>query len=293
MTRRPVQVVIVAYHAPEQLNRCLASLRGTAGRTTVIDNSRSPSIEAVAARHGVTYVDAGRNLGFAAGVNLALKQLRAGPPTDVLLLNPDAVVDEPVIEELTHYMHRDGGDRIGAASPRLIGPDGKEQRVLWPFPTPWRACAEALGLMGLPARQTFVVGAVLLLRWEALCDVGAFDERFFLYAEETDWQRRAVQLGWRSEVCPHSFASHLGAGSSSDAYVREALFHAGQEAYILKWHGTFGWWIYRSAACLGACVRVCLLAGPRRAAARRRALLYLRDPRKVARPAIEDHLECW
>ena len=48
----------------------------------------------------------------------------------------------------------------------------------------------------------FVIGSILLIRAAALAQVGAFDERFFLYAEETDWQFRARRLGWRSALCP-------------------------------------------------------------------------------------------
>src|SRR5207247_3678936 len=105
-----------------------------------------------------------------------------------LLLNPDAVIAPGELERLQEFLHGPGNDRVAAVSPRLRGPDGAEQRVQWSFPTPGRAWAEALGFGRLPTRRTFVIGAVLLLRWEALRQVGLFDERYFLYAEEADWQ---------------------------------------------------------------------------------------------------------
>jgi GT2 family glycosyltransferase len=132
-----------------------------------------------------------------------------------------------------------------------------------------------------------VIGAVLLLRWDALSQVGLFDERFFLYAEEVDWQRRALALGWRSAVCDEVVASHIGAGTSDDPLRREALFHAAHETYIRKWYGRRGWWVYRTAACLGAAARAAVLPGGRRAEARRRALLYLRGPRRSASLMLE------
>jgi GT2 family glycosyltransferase len=167
-------------------------------------------------------------------------------------------------------------------SPRLIGDNGQEQRVSWPFPTPGRSWAEAVGLGHVPARRTFVIGAVLLLRWEALLGVGLFDERFFLYAEEADWQRRALTLGWSSRLDADSVASHVGTGTSTDPVTREALFHAAQETYVRKWHGRSGWEVYRSAACLGAAARAVFLPGERRAEASRRAALYFRGPRRCA-----------
>ncbi len=44
---------------------------------------------------------------------------------------------------------------------------------------------------------------------------------------------------------------HAGAGTSSDSATAEALFHAGQETYVRKWHGPVGWAVYRSAMCAG------------------------------------------
>jgi GT2 family glycosyltransferase len=283
---RPVHALVVAYHRPRQLDRCLAALGGAVA-TTVVDNSQSAGVCAVVLKHGAEYIDPGDNLGFGGGVNVGLRRLLGGPGRDVLLLNPDAAVTTDDLDTLAGYLHAPENERVGAVAPRLESGDGREQRVVWPFPSPARAWVEAFGLGRMPARRTFVIGAVLLLKWEALCRVGLFDERFFLYAEEVDWQRRAVALGWRSAVCNEVFASHIGAGTSDDPLRREVLFHAAHEIYIRKWYGRTGWWIYRSAACLGAAARAVLLRRERRAEARRRALLYLRGPRRSAALMLE------
>ena len=278
---QPVHVVVVAYGAAEQLDGALAAL-GAGYETTVIDNSSSQAVRAVAEKRGAAYVDPGRNLGFGVGANVALRQLLAGSPKDILLLNPDALLEPREIDKLARYLHRPENHRVGAVSPRLVRDDGREQRVVWPFPTPWRAWAEAVGLGRVPARHTFVIGAVLALRWEAVVEVGLFDERFFLYAEEADWQKRAQALGWSSRLCVDAVASHRGAGTSTDPLQHMARFHAAQETYIRKWYGSAGWLLYRSAACLGAAARALFLTGDRRSAAARRALLYLRGPRRCA-----------
>jgi GT2 family glycosyltransferase len=278
---RPVHVVVVAYLSSRQLDRCLAAIEGAAP-TTVVDNSRSADVCEVTLNRGAEYVDPRENLGFGAGVNVALRRLLDGPPRDVLLLNPDAKLAPGNLEALAAYLHCPGNELVAAVSPQLRGPDGGEQRVVWPFPSPGRAWAEAFGLGRLPARHTFAIGAVLLLRWEALREVGLFDERFFLYAEETDWQRRALAHGWRSELCDGAVAAHIGAGTSDDPLRREALFHAAHETYIRKWYGPTGWCVYRSAACLGAAGRAAVLPRERRAEAARRALLYLRGPQRSA-----------
>ncbi len=71
---RDVDVVVVAYGAADLLERCLAPLAGRLP-LLVVDNSSDPAVEAVAKRHGATYIDPGRNLGFGAG-----RERRPGPP---------------------------------------------------------------------------------------------------------------------------------------------------------------------------------------------------------------------
>jgi len=139
-----------------------------------------------------------------------------------------------------------------------------------------------MGLGRIPSSKRSVIGAVLLLRAEALREVGLFDERFFLYAEEADWQRRATALGWTSAVCDEITATHVGAGTSSDLARRELLFHAAQETYIRKWFGSAGWGSYRLGTVLGAAARAIVLRGTRRSEAARRAKVYLRGPRRSA-----------
>ncbi|MGD0196615.1 MAG: glycosyltransferase family 2 protein [Solirubrobacteraceae bacterium] len=274
-----LQVVIVAYNAPAELDCCLSGLRGEI-ETVVVDNSSSAEIAAIVARHDARYVDPGANLGFAAGVNLAL---RTTPQTsDVLLLNPDAVIAPDAARRLHSWLREENNARVAAVTPSLHDSGGKPERVWWPFPSPWRMCAEAIGIGSLPSRRHFVIGAVLLLRREALEAVGGFDERFFLYAEEVDWQLRASKLGWRSALCPTVEAEHAGGATSEDSRRRELLFHLAHESYMRKWYGSTGWYLYRVAACAGAAARMLVLRGERRASAARRALLYLRGPSRVA-----------
>jgi GT2 family glycosyltransferase len=283
MSARTLHVVVIAYGGAGELDASLRALEG-AYPVTVVDNSSSGEVSAVAGRHGADYVDPGANLGFGAGVNVALRRLEQAPPDYVLLLNPDAILEPTELARLIAFLERPESSRVAAASPELVDLPGNRQRVEWPFPTPWRAWVDAAGLgRRLPARRKFVIGAVLVVRWSAIREVGLFDERFFLYAEETDWQRRAAELGWRSALFADATAVHSGAAASQSPARREALFHAGQETYIRKWFGRRGWWIYRAAAGAGAAARSLLLRGERQTAARMRVRLYVRGPRRCAR----------
>ncbi|GMA24873.1 hypothetical protein GCM10025864_26320 [Luteimicrobium album] len=271
---RDVEVVVVAYHRPDLLAQALAPVAGQFP-VTVVDNSSSPEVKSVAVAAGARYLDPGRNGGFAAGVNHALAD-RLAPGADVLLLNPDAVVEPADVRRLSDALAI--GPRLASVGPSQVDDGGAPARVAWPFPTPGGAWLEAVGLGRLRTREDFVIGSVLLLRAEALDDVGTFDETFFLYAEETDWARRAVARGWRHAVVPGAVATHAGGATSADEARRERTFHASQERYYRKHFGALGWQAARGAALAGSAVRGVVLPGQRGAAARRRVTLYARGP---------------
>ncbi|GAA1919415.1 hypothetical protein GCM10009775_09980 [Microbacterium aoyamense] len=276
---RPPQIVAIAYGDPELLDGALAAL-GEGFDVTIVDNSSAADTAAMAARRGAHYIDPGSNLGFGAGVNVALSSLaeRGLAGDDVLLLNPDARISADGVGAMHRAMHASG--RIAAMGATQTEPDsGADVRVWWPFPRPWRAWLDAAGLGRLDRAKGFAIGSVLLLRSEAISDVGLFDERFFLYAEEVDWQKRAADAGWRIAVAPVQ-ATHIGAGTGGDSTLRQALFFASTEEYQRKHFGVLGWQSFRIAMILGAAVRTPLLRGERRKDAARRLRIFLRGPRR-------------
>jgi glycosyltransferase involved in cell wall biosynthesis/GT2 family glycosyltransferase len=287
-------VVIVAYGRPELLGRALGALQRQDGARTypivVVDNSSEDDIRRIAVSYGARYLATGTNLGFAAAVNLALANLDK-PNSDILLLNPDAEVNQATVAELQRRLHNEA--RLACVAPAQSSPEGQVQRVAWPFPTPAGAWLEAIGLSRLVKTTGFLIGSVLLLNGAALREVGSFDERFFLYAEESDWQRRARALGWGSRLCPQLSALHVGGASSEhDKAGRELLFAAAVETYFRKWHGVLGWQLSRIAIVFGALMRA-LLSPRRRPAALRRALCYASGPRRLslryALSPVHDH----
>lgn len=271
-------VIVVAYGPAEPLKVCLGSI-GRSHPVVVVDNGGSADTRQVVEAAGATYVDAGRNLGFAAGVNLAL-EVRPGSG-DVLLVNPDATVDPGCIEALRHALEGDQG--LACVAPRLLNTNGdREVQGSWPLPSPRWMLLDAFGLARYVREPQFLIGAVLLISSRALDEIGPFDERFFLYAEEADWQRRALDRGWRVRVVPEAVARHTGRGTGGDPRWREAAFQASVERYIRKWHGPWGWFSFRVGGSLAATRRMVQGDARRRSAARNRLSLYLRGPERVA-----------
>lgn len=229
-------VVIVAYRSDEHLRECLAEL-GTGLPVVVVDNDANPSTATSAADAGARYVAMPTNAGFAAGVNAGIADAW-DHSSDVLLLNPDARIAGDDVRRLAATLH--GRPRLAAVGPRLVGPDGAEQLASWPMPSPAQVWADALGLTRFWRGRRFVTGAVLLLNGAALGQVGGLDERYFLYAEEADWQMRAQRAGWDVAVDTTVTAHHVGGASSSDSSRRDELFRTSGRAFAQRWYGWFG-----------------------------------------------------
>lgn len=267
----PLEVVVVAYGRADLLSGALEPLQGV--HVIVVDNSSSAQVREVAEAAGADYVDPGRNLGFAAGVNEALRH-RRHVDSDVLLLNPDARIAMADIVALQDRLAAD--PTLASVAPSQHDAAGAPARVTWPLPRPAWSWLWSVGLARLAGGPTYVVGSILLIRGAALADVGGFDERLFLYAEETDWAKRAVDRGWRHQEVTGIDALHLGGATSTDPVRREQLFHASQERFMRKHFRSLGWNSVRAAVVLGTLARMPF--EPRDEELRRRLRLYVDGP---------------
>jgi GT2 family glycosyltransferase len=87
----------------------------------------------------------------------------------------------------------------------------------------------------------WVVGAAILIRQEAWQQVGPIDEDFFMYFEETDWCRRAVETGWEVHYLPEARITHFeGKSSEQVVVVRTLRFQRSKLRYTRKYFGR-GW----------------------------------------------------
>lgn len=261
----------------------------------VVDNaSQDGSAEAIREEFpDVQLIENPSNAGFGAANNLALRQARA---KYFLLLNSDAFPKSGAVSALLDFAktHRD----VAVIGPRLLNADGSLQVSCWKFPSPARVWLENLGLAALLPRHAvigdyfrwahdeertvdFVIGACMLVRREAYEQVGGFDEAFWMYAEETDWQRRMTDAGWRVVFTPHANVTHLGGASGSgDAARINRAFYDSLDLYGRKHHGRTGLLSLRLARLIGSFVRAALYLGVLCALPRRRA---------AARPKMRLH----
>ena len=281
---RDINVILVAYGSVAALSEALGTL-GSSSPVVVIDNQSSPESKKAAADAGTRYVDPGRNLGFAAAVNLALTCL-PDADADVLLLNPDARITPAELAKLHAELR--SRPQVACVAPVQHTPEAAGPvRSHWPWHTPAGAWLEAIGLARrrLGSERYFLGGAVLLLRRAALVDVGVFDERFFLYGEDEDWQRRPLDRGWRVRLCPEATAVHRSGGTESDPTRLQLRLHSSLERYMRKWFGRSGWELYRAGMLFGLVLRALARRGRRGHTARRLGRIYLAGPDRMARRA--------
>lgn len=259
----------MAYRSDDYLRAALDHLGGELD-VVIVDNDASPATARLASSFGARYVAAPRNLGFAAGVNMGLREAWDGM-RDVLLLNPDARVRSRDVFALQQALH--AHSQLGAVGPRLVDDQQRSRRAEWPLPSPAQVWFDALALGRFWCGRRFLVGAVLLLRAEALAQVGEFDERYFLYAEEADWQLRAQRLGWEVRIVDSITATHAGGASSNEATVRERQFYTSGAAFADRWYGRLGGLVMRLGSIVAAARRA--VVGPSRSRALNRRVLQV------------------
>jgi hypothetical protein len=164
-----------------------------------------------------------------------LRELRREPPRHVLLLNPDTVVQGDAPAQMAAFL--DAHPRAGACGAQLAYPDGRFQHGAFRFPglaqiafdfypPPGRLNRPLLDsrLNGRYGRQAydagkpfsvdFVLGAALMVRGEAIRQVGLLDEGYFMYCEEMDWQKRLAAVGWGVFCVPAARVVHVGGAST-------------------------------------------------------------------------------
>ncbi len=168
-------------------------------------------------------IETGANLGFGTANNRGIARSRG---RFVMLLNPDAFIDEGCLGELVHFLETH--PTAVAVGPRLRYGDGRLQRSCRGFPSVYRVATEYLGLRTLRRRSPllngfycggfehdrarpvdWVTGACLLVRGAPLRGAGGFDESFFLYSEEVDLLRRLADEGGETWFDPAAGAVHL------------------------------------------------------------------------------------
>ncbi|MCK4306258.1 MAG: glycosyltransferase [Candidatus Eisenbacteria sp.] len=222
-----VSIVIVHYRSPGLLAKCLRKIEEArldlSCEILIVDNAPlDTSAAELAAKHGAVYLHNARNIGYGRAVNQGMSAARG---RHYLILNPDVEIKPGSIEALCEYM--DTHPSAGICGPKLFSTDGSLQysartcytpKIILLRRTPLgklfpnaRALREHL-MMDWDhndARDVdWMLGGALMVRPDAVTDVGGMDERFFLYFEDVDWCSRMHRRGWRVVYVPQAEMVH-------------------------------------------------------------------------------------
>jgi GT2 family glycosyltransferase len=254
-----LSIIIVNWNTKEYLRECVESIfrKGGAGRGEVIivDNgSRDGSGNKVKeAFPAIRFIQNNRNLGFAKAVNQGLEKASR---RYVLLLNPDTQVKEGAIEQLISFM--EGHPEAGIAGSQLLNPDGSRQNSIANFPSlatellnksllrwifPKRFPGKQKNYLG-PVEVDSVIGACMIVRREAMAQVGPLDEDYFLFLEETDWCYRMRKAGWKVYYVPQAEVLHFQGKSAEIVKKRSRVeYYLSRYQFFKKNRGSLQWFI--------------------------------------------------
>ncbi|MCB5408575.1 glycosyltransferase family 2 protein [Pseudogemmobacter sp. CC-YST710] len=261
-----------------------AAMQGISGAITIVDNASgdgsfdrmSRAVQARGWDKGETPVrvlQSGQNGGFGAGNNHGIRAGLQGDfpagqrPDYVYVLNSDAFPEPGAIRTLLGYL--EAHPEAGFAGSYIYGEDGAAHQTAFRFPSVAgefeshlrlglvsRLLRHKIVAMPVPqvtARAGWMAGASLMLRQDMLDQIGLFDERFFLYFEETDLMLRGARAGWQAVYLPESRVMHIGSVSTGmrqwqrlPGFWLDSRLH-----YFTKNHGRSGAIAATLAAALG------------------------------------------
>ena len=244
-----LDVVVVTHDSAADLEACVASVlrhRGGADTDiTVCDSGSTDDSETVARRLPVRFVP-GPNRGFAAACNRGLAASAQSGARYVLLLNPDARIVSGSLSQL--LAECDSRPRAGIVAVRLLDQHGCLIHNMGLPATPavyWRMALTGWGDWDWTTSHyegeracAWAEGSCLLVRRQAIEQLGGSDERFFLYSEDIDLCHRARAAGWEVRHLPVLTAVHARADRPFDAH-RARLLASSKLLYIRKWYS--GW----------------------------------------------------
>ncbi|MCC6457020.1 MAG: glycosyltransferase family 2 protein [Caldilineaceae bacterium] len=267
-------IVILNYNTVDLLRDCLRSL--FAGDTSlryhvcVVDNASTDGSAAMVQTEfpGVHLIENRINRGFSSGNNDGLRWYGFGVEDAArraryaLLLNPDTLVPPTALAAMVRFM--DARPEIGVAGPRVRRLDGSLDRACRrSFPTPQVSFYRMVGLSKLfPTSRRFnaynlgfyaedavhpvdsVVGAFMLLRREAIAQVGLLDEAFFMYGEDLDWAKRMKDAGWEVWYNGQVEITHVKEAASRQSAKSRIDFHEASWIFYEKhYRQKTNWWV--------------------------------------------------
>ncbi len=247
-------VSIVLYnHKIEEISPLVLELAKSKELNHIFLIDNSPYSQSEFEQLPVKYIFNGKNLGYGAGHNIAIRETITSNIPYHLVLNPDIELDSSIFTEIINFMQENKD--VGHLMPKVLYPNGNIQHLCKLLPTP----IDLLTRRFLPKKWTkktnhkfelrqsgynkimevpYLSGCFMFLRTEALKEVGLFDERFFMYPEDIDLTRRVHQQ-FKTIYYPLISIKHQNPKAS---YKDNKLFFI-HTVNLIKYFNKWGWFL--------------------------------------------------
>jgi GT2 family glycosyltransferase len=266
-------VIVVGYNRRDLLAACLKSVladrHDLAIELICVDNASQDGTAAMVAEvlPEVNLIESPTNVGYGGGLNQGIVRARG---RYLLVLNQDIVLRPGTLAELVRFAETH--PEAGAIGARLEYEDGRFQHSAFKLPD-WKQAffgffdgfvpldSETNGrypdsMLARPFAAEHLLGACMLLRREALDQVGLFDPAFFMYYEETDLCARLLRAGWRNYYVPSARVMHVsGASTSAVSEQMSVEFHRSQAIFYRRHRGPEGYAVLKLIVWAGIAYR--------------------------------------
>lgn len=228
---KKIAVVVLNYKNREQTITCVKSIQNSSYQNIqiiVVNNDNDDELsEEIGKFRGILFIQSKDNLGYSGGNNLGIKKAFEEKADYIFILNPDTTIDSKAIENLALAAERSSAGILG---PKVLFDDKK---TIW-FAGGILDIANVLGKhRGVDERDSgqydkeeetdYITGGMFFIKREVLEKIGLFDEKYFLYLEDSDLCLRAKRAGFKIFYAPkavvyHKNAQSTGLGSSLQDY---------------------------------------------------------------------------
>lgn len=260
-------ISIVSYNTKDLIRTCIHSIiehtKGISYRIIIVDNaSKDGTAEMIESDFPeVQLIRSPKNLGFAAGNNLALEKADS---RYFVLFNSDTELINDAFTELVNFM--DKHPECGIASPQLFSPNGNTQISYYPFRNPkkrayrelyprLRELKYVLGLKEPSKHEKEIIiipekpieverprGVCFMVRMDCIHEIGPMDGNYFIFADEVDWAWRAKKAGWKRFLVPSAKVYHQDHASVSQHATLMVKVQMQSVYYFnYKHHGLKAW----------------------------------------------------
>ena len=256
-----LSIVIVNYNVKYFLEQCILSILESnvdfEMEIFVVDNNSTDGSQAYIQSNypEVIYIENKENVGFASANNQAISQSKG---EYVLLLNPDTVLGEHVLERVCRFM--DEHPESGGVGVKMINGHGaflpESKRG---FPSPWTSFCKIFGLASIfPKSATFgkyhlkyldenqihevdvLAGAFMMLRKNVLDKIGYLDETFFMYGEDIDLSYRIVKANFKNYYLPEKIIHYKGESTKKNDMKYVKIFYEAMYIFFKKHYPSYG-----------------------------------------------------